>query len=89
MLNALAAMDLAQLLGVNLDGLSFEEVRPLLDKAVAEGRWLILAGHEIGEGGFQTTRAATLAGPARHALTPGAAQPAAPGGDCLRRGAGR
>ena len=56
-----AFCDLAQLLAVNLDGLPFEEVRPLVDKAVAEGRWLILAGHEIGEGGFQTTRAATLA----------------------------
>jgi len=55
---------------VNLDGLPFEEVRPLVDKAVAEGRWLILAGHEIGEGGFQTTRAATLAALCRLAKDP-------------------
>jgi peptidoglycan/xylan/chitin deacetylase (PgdA/CDA1 family) len=65
-----AFCDLAQLLGVNLDGLTFEEVRPLLDKAVAEGRWLILAGHEIGESGFQTTHAATLAALCRHAKNP-------------------
>jgi peptidoglycan/xylan/chitin deacetylase (PgdA/CDA1 family) len=65
-----AFCDLAQLMGVNLDGLSFEEVRPLLDKAVAEGRWLILAGHEIGEAGPQTTRAATLAAICRHAKDP-------------------
>jgi peptidoglycan/xylan/chitin deacetylase (PgdA/CDA1 family) len=65
-----AFCDLAQLLGVNLDGLSFEEVRPLLDKTVAEGRWLILAGHEIGEAGPQTTRAATLAVICRHAKDP-------------------
>ena len=42
----------------------------VMDKAVAEGRWLILAGHEIGEGGFQTTRAATLAALCRHAKDP-------------------
>ena len=65
-----AFCDLAQLLAVNLDGLPFEEVRPLVDKAVAEGRWLILAGHEIGEGGFQTTRATTLAALCRHAKDP-------------------
>jgi peptidoglycan/xylan/chitin deacetylase (PgdA/CDA1 family) len=65
-----AFCDLAQLLGVNLDGLCFEEVRPLVDKAAAEGRWLVLAGHEIGEGGFQTTRAATLAALCRHAKDP-------------------
>jgi peptidoglycan/xylan/chitin deacetylase (PgdA/CDA1 family) len=65
-----AFCDLAQLLGVNLDGLTFEEVRPLLDKTAAEGRWLILAGHEIGEVGPQTTRAATLAAICRHAKDP-------------------
>jgi peptidoglycan/xylan/chitin deacetylase (PgdA/CDA1 family) len=65
-----AFCDLAQLLAVSLDGLAFEDVRPLLDKAVAEGRWLILAGHEIGEGGFQTTRTATLAALCRHAKDP-------------------
>jgi len=65
-----AFCDLAQLLAVSLDGLSFEDARPLLDKAVAEGRWLILAGHEIGEGGVQTTRAATLAALCRHAKDP-------------------
>jgi len=65
-----AFCDLAQLLAVNLDGLPFEEVRPLVDKAVAEGRWLILAGHEIGEGGVQTTRTATLAALCRLAKDP-------------------
>ena len=65
-----AFCDLAQLQGVNLDGLTFDEVRPLLDKAAAEGRWLILAGHEIGEGGFQTTRTATLSALCRRAKDP-------------------
>jgi peptidoglycan/xylan/chitin deacetylase (PgdA/CDA1 family) len=62
--------DPAQLLAVNLDGLSFDEVRPIVDKAVAEGRWLILAGHEIGKDGYQTTRAQTLAALCRHAKDP-------------------
>jgi peptidoglycan/xylan/chitin deacetylase (PgdA/CDA1 family) len=65
-----AFCDLAQLLGVNLDGLTFEEVRPSLDKAAAEGRWLVLAGHEIGEGGAQTTLATTVAAICRHARDP-------------------
>ena len=65
-----AFCDFAQLQAVGLDGLSFEDVRPLLDKAVAEGRWLILAGHEIGESGPQTTLAATLAALCRYAKDP-------------------
>ena len=65
-----AFCDFAQLLAVGFDGLSFEDVRPLVDKAAAEGRWLILAGHEIGESGPQTTRAATLAALCRYAKDP-------------------
>jgi peptidoglycan/xylan/chitin deacetylase (PgdA/CDA1 family) len=65
-----AFCDLAQLLGVNLDGLTFEQVRPLVEEAAAEGRWLVLAGHEIGEGGAQTTLAATLGAICRHARDP-------------------
>jgi peptidoglycan/xylan/chitin deacetylase (PgdA/CDA1 family) len=65
-----AFCDFAQLLAVGLDGLSFDEVRPFLERAAAEGRWLILAGHEIGESGPQTTRTATLAAICRHAKDP-------------------
>jgi hypothetical protein len=65
-----AFCDFAQLLAVGLDGLSFEDVRPFVDKAVAGGRWLILAGHEIGESGPQTTRTATLAALCRYAKDP-------------------
>jgi hypothetical protein len=32
----------------------------VVDKAAREGRWLILAGHEIGDGGPQTTLVPTL-----------------------------
>jgi len=62
--------DFAQLLAVGFDGLSFEDVRPFLEKAAAEGRWLILAGHEIGPGGRQTTRTDTLEAVAAYAKDP-------------------
>ena len=42
------------------DGKSFEELRILVDTAIEQGRWLVLAGHEIGEQGRQTTRVSTI-----------------------------
>jgi peptidoglycan/xylan/chitin deacetylase (PgdA/CDA1 family) len=51
-----AYCDLAQLLAVEFDGLSFTEMQALVDKAVAEGRWLVFAGHDIGPPARQTTR---------------------------------
>jgi hypothetical protein len=35
-------------------------VRPLLEQARRSGSWLVLAGHDIGEGGAQTTRVRLL-----------------------------
>jgi peptidoglycan/xylan/chitin deacetylase (PgdA/CDA1 family) len=55
-----AFCDLAQLLGMEMDGKDFEQVRPLLDQAREAGAWLVLAGHEIGPEGYQTTRVAML-----------------------------
>ena len=52
--------DLAQLMAVELDGLSFDELRAHIDQAAAQGAWLVLAGHEIGLSGRQTVRADTL-----------------------------
>jgi peptidoglycan/xylan/chitin deacetylase (PgdA/CDA1 family) len=52
--------DLSQLLAGGSDDVSFERLRPLIDQAAAEGRWLILCGHEVGAGGFQITRSETL-----------------------------
>ncbi len=65
-----AFCDLAQLLAVEFDGKSVDALRPLLEKAAAEGRWLILAGHEIGSGGRQTTLTDTLAAVCRYARDP-------------------
>lgn len=47
--NAPARCDLAQLGGVEMDGVDFEMIRPQLEKAAATGNWLILAGHDIGD----------------------------------------
>ena len=56
-----AFADMALLQGVEMDGKDFEtEIKPLVDEAVKNGSWLLLAGHEIGEGGRQTTRVKML-----------------------------
>lgn len=55
-----AFVDLAQVLGVEMDGMDFPQILPLLDEARTRGAWLVLAGHEIGAGGSQTTRVAML-----------------------------
>jgi len=52
--------DLAQLTGVEMDGKDFDQVLPLLENARETGAWLVLAGHEIGDSGAQTTRVAML-----------------------------
>lgn len=49
--------DLAQLQAISMDGKDFkEDIRPILRRAANTEDWVILAGHEIGEEGFQTTR---------------------------------
>jgi peptidoglycan-N-acetylglucosamine deacetylase len=53
-------VDLAQTTGVEMDGKDFAQITPLLDDARKAGAWLVLAGHEIGAGGRQTTRIAML-----------------------------
>jgi peptidoglycan/xylan/chitin deacetylase (PgdA/CDA1 family) len=59
-----------QLLAVESDGKTFDELKPLLESAAAEGRWLVLAGHEIGDGGFQTTLTKTVDDLCRYATDP-------------------
>jgi peptidoglycan/xylan/chitin deacetylase (PgdA/CDA1 family) len=62
-----AFCDLAQATGISLDGLDFEQAKQLIDKAAAEGRWLIFFGHEIGPAGHQTTAISTLEAVCRYA----------------------
>jgi peptidoglycan/xylan/chitin deacetylase (PgdA/CDA1 family) len=63
--------DLAQVPGIEMDGKDFEQLLPLLGQAREAGGWVVLGGHEIGEGGRQTTRLAML-----HKLLPYARDPA-------------
>jgi len=55
-----AFCDPEQLMAMELDGLTFEQLRALVEAAREKGFWLVLCGHEIGAGGRQTTRADTL-----------------------------
>jgi hypothetical protein len=46
---------------VSSDDKTFEELKPIVDQAVTDGRWLVLAGHDIGiTRGPQVTRVETL-----------------------------
>lgn len=47
--NAPDRCDLAQLSGVEFDGLTFEQVKPQIDQAAETGNWLVLAGHDTRE----------------------------------------
>jgi len=50
----------AQLSGVEMDGKTFNQILPLLEQAKKNGQWLVLAGHEMGDAGEQTTRLSML-----------------------------
>lgn len=52
--------DMAQLTGIEMDGKDFEQILPLLEEAKKTGKWVVLAGHEMGESGSQTTRLSML-----------------------------
>jgi peptidoglycan/xylan/chitin deacetylase (PgdA/CDA1 family) len=52
--------DLAQLMGTEMDGLSFEQVKFLIEEAKKNKHWLVFAGHDIGEAGRQTVLSNTL-----------------------------
>jgi peptidoglycan-N-acetylglucosamine deacetylase len=53
-------VDLAQILGVESDGLSFDQMKGMAIEAAGQARWLVFAGHEIGAPGRQTTRSDAL-----------------------------
>jgi peptidoglycan/xylan/chitin deacetylase (PgdA/CDA1 family) len=76
-----AFVDLAKTLGVEMDGRDFAEIRPLLDEARTRGAWLVLAGHDIGSGGRQTTRIAMLDALLAYAKDPASGIWLAPVGD--------
>ena len=55
-----AFCDLAHIRGREMDSKDFSEIRELIDQARENGYWLVLAGHEIGHSGKQTTRISML-----------------------------
>lgn len=55
-----AFCDFAQLTGMEMDGKNFEEILPILESAKKNNQWVVLAGHEMGESGLQTTRLSML-----------------------------
>ena len=55
-----AFTDFAQITGIEMDGKDFEQILPLLVEARKNGQWVVLAGHEMGESGAQTTRSTML-----------------------------
>jgi peptidoglycan/xylan/chitin deacetylase (PgdA/CDA1 family) len=65
-----AYCDMAQLMAMELDGKTFEQIKELIDRRLADGGWLVLAGHEISDGGRQTTQMATLRALCEYAQDP-------------------
>lgn len=52
--------DFAQITGIEMDGKVFSDILPIIKQAVEKGQWVVLAGHEMGDGGVQTTRLSML-----------------------------
>jgi peptidoglycan-N-acetylglucosamine deacetylase len=65
-----AFCDMSQLMGMELDGKSFEQIKALIEGAKSKGLWLILAGHEMNEGGSQTSQLATIEAICKYASDP-------------------
>ncbi len=55
-----AYVDFAQLTGIESDGKDFDQMLSIIEAAKKTGLWVVLAGHDIGAGGRQTTRIAML-----------------------------
>lgn len=68
--NDAAYCDMAQLTGMSMDAKNFGEIKPILEAAAAQGLWLVLAGHDIGEEGGQTTRTDMLEALLQYAQNP-------------------
>ncbi len=62
--------DLSQLTGMELDGKSFEQAKALIDAVREKGGWLVFAGHEMNNGGVQTSILATIEAICKYAMDP-------------------
>ncbi len=65
-----AFCDLSQVLGMELDGLSFQEAKLRIEEAATRGMWLVFCGHDVGESGRQTVLSPTLDAICRYASDP-------------------
>lgn len=65
-----AFCDMAQITGMELDGKSFNQINKLIESAKNAGQWLVLAGHEMNEGGNQTSLLATIEAICQYASDP-------------------
>ncbi len=65
-----AFCDMAQITGMELDGKSFDQIKKLIESAKSSGQWLVLAGHEMNEGGNQTSLLATIEAICQYASDP-------------------
>ena len=52
--------DPAMITGLELDGADWDYARQLIELAAAQGRWLVLFGHEVGQAGHQIVDGGTL-----------------------------
>jgi hypothetical protein len=62
--------DFAQLTGMEMDGKDFPQIKALIESARESGAWLVLAGHEMGDDGPQTTRLRMLEALLKYAADP-------------------
>lgn len=54
-------VDMAHILSMKMDDMSFENIRAIIEQARKKGYWVVLAGHEIGQDdGAYTTRTVML-----------------------------
>jgi beta-glucosidase len=65
-----AFCDMSQLTGIELDGKSFEQIKSLIESAKNTGSWLVLAGHEMNDGGVQTSLLSTIEEICKYASDP-------------------
>lgn len=63
-------VDFAQITGIESDGKDFDDIRPVIENAKKTGAWVVFAGHDMAQGGAQTTRLAMLEALCAYATDP-------------------
>ena len=62
--------DMSNLTGLELDGKSFDEAKNIIEQAKNKGQWLIFAGHEMDDEGYQTSLLSTIEAICNYASDP-------------------